>query len=171
MKKEIIFLVIIVIGFCFICGCNQSQPIQTVMRTPAPPPVPTPQNQFKVNEPATDGNVRVTFLGTQDGSRTGVEDKTYYITMKFENLRSDKEIIVYPQDFTLYTKDMKDGKVNTDIVYFAVLSQQYRLPPLTYDTANLEFYIPLGSVGSTVKFDFSRSSGVLDGGKVVYFIV
>jgi len=91
--------------------------------------------------------------------------------MKFENLRSDKEIIVYPQDFTLYTKDMKDGKVNTDIVYFAVLSQQYRLPPLTYDTANLEFYIPLGSVGSTVKFDFSRSSGVLDGGKVVYFIV
>jgi hypothetical protein len=169
MKKRIILLLIVVIGVFLVCGCaTQSQSSKTFVRTPTPSPVPTQQNQFKMNEPASDGNLRVTYLGTQDGERSGVNDKKYYVNVRFENSLYDKEIIVYPEDFTLYTTD---GKVYTTMFFYGVYSPQFRIKPRTSETGSLEFYVPLGTVGSKLKFDFSRPSGVLNGGKVVYFIL
>jgi hypothetical protein len=131
-------------------------------------PIPTPNNQFKVNEPATDGNLRVTFLGSSEGRRMGLEEKMYYVKVKFENLRSDKEIQVFPQDFELTTKN---GAVFTTIFFYMTPSQSYDLGPGQWGSPSLEYVVPLDAVGSKLKFDFSRPSGVLKGGKVVYFIL
>jgi len=167
MKKEIILLLIVIIGVCLICGCVNQSPSSSQKSVVTP--IPTPQNQFVINEPADDGNLRVTYLGATDsGRRTGFkgEEKTYYVRVKLENLRSDKEIQVFPQDFALTTKN---GAVFTTIFFYMVPAQSYDLGPGQWGDTYLEYTVPLDAVGSKLKFDFSRPSGVLKGGKIVYF--
>jgi hypothetical protein len=169
MKKEILFLLIFVIGICLICGCvNQSH--SSTPKSVATP-IPTPQNHFNINEPATDGNLRVTVLGTREGGdRVGFngDKKMYYVKVKLENLRSDKKIQVYPQDFTLFTKNGGDFSTMFFASYY---SQSYDVSPNKYGSPELEYTVPLDAVGDKLKFDFSRPSGVLKGGKVVYFVL
>jgi hypothetical protein len=161
MKKVTLLLLIIVIGVCLICGCvNQSQSAGT--------PIPTPNNQFKVNEPATDGNLSITFLGTEEGPHLGLNDKKYFVKVKLENLRSDKEIFIFPQEFELTTKT---GGILTTEFFYNLPSQSYEIKPKQWGSPSLEYYLPVNAAGSKLKFDFSRFSGVPKGEKVVYFIL
>jgi hypothetical protein len=167
MKKISGFLIILVfIGLILTAGCSQSrQPSGLTIPSLSLKPAPITYAQFQIHEPATDGNLSVTVLNAT-GVRSGVGKKKYYVQVKLVNLRSDNTIEVYPEDFQLTTTD---GSVYTTAVFYSVSSPGYNISPNRWGSPELEFNIPLDAVGSKLKFDFSRPSGVLNGGKIVYF--
>lgn len=137
-------------------------------------PIPTPNNQFKVNEPATDGNLRITVIRSYDyaGSSNNLFSPntkwvTKYIVLKLENLRSDRVIHILSADFRLLEGNIeysngafRDGD-----------SIKFDLQPSQREQVELGYAFADGTDLSTfnkLKFDFSGSGGNT-GSKIVYF--
>ena len=165
MKKEIILLFIFVIAASLICGCvTQSQSSQSVVRTARPTPVPTPQNQFVINEPASDGNLKITLLEFHDGDRIDTNIKRFLITVKLENLRTDKKIQILRGDFRLISSNYK---------FYPSLHfydhDTISLAPGESITALLGDDIPQNVKNLRLQFDFSGPNGTGEGGPIVYF--
>lgn len=161
------------IGLIFTAGCSQIRQPSDQIRQPSGVTIPwfslktapTTNAQFPIHESATDGNLSVTVLNIT-GVRSGAGQKNYYVQVKLVNLRSDRTIEVYPEDFQLTTTD---GPVYTAAVFYSVPSHGYNISPHQWGSPELEFKIPLHAVISQLKFDFSRPAGLLKGGKIGYF--
>jgi hypothetical protein len=167
MKKiSGILIILVFLGLILIAGCLQGRhssglTLPSLLLKPAP----IPTTHFQMHEPATDGNLSVTVLNVT-AVRGGAGQLRYYIQVNLVNLRSDKEIHVYPKDFALATTD---GSVYNATSFYSVPSQSYDIKPDQGGSPELEFRVPLDAVGSTLKFDFSGPTGILNGGKIVYF--
>jgi hypothetical protein len=167
MKKISGFLIILIfIGLILTAGCSQSrQSSGLTIPSLSLKPAPTTDAQFQIHEPATDGNLSVTVLNTT-GVRSGAGQKKYYVQVRLVNLRSDHTIEVYPEDFQLTGPD---GSMYITTVFYSVPSHGYTLSPHQGGSPELEFNVPCDAVGYTLKFDFSRASGIPEGEKIVYF--
>ena len=91
------FIVLPVIFLLIVSGCITPSSISSP--TPPPTPPPTMTDTYKINEPATDGNLRVTLLKLREGDRTEGNNKELYIDLKIENLMSEKTIQILKEDF------------------------------------------------------------------------
>jgi hypothetical protein len=167
MKKiSGILIFLVFLGLILTAGCSQSSHSSGLtIPSLSLKPAPIPDAQFQIHEPATDGNLSVTVLNIT-AVRGGAGQLRYYVQVRLVNLRSDKEIHVYPKDFELTTTD---GAVYNATSFYSGASQSYDIKPDQWGSPELEFRVPLNAVGSTLKFDFSGPTGILNGGKIVYF--
>jgi len=159
MRKEIILLSIVVIGVCFICGCvnqSQSQSRQTVVT-----PAPALKTHYALNEPATDGTLRITVLGTRDSFERS-NTKTFHVSLKLENLKSGT-IHMLSGDFQLLDENNNLISPGHQLGYH---DSKYDLLPNQREQTELFFYIYPNDKGKTIKYDFIGSSGK---NSVVYF--
>ena len=159
MKKNSIFLILIVISFVFLCGCttqsNSSSSVVTV--------APIQKTQFSINEPATDGNLRITLLGTRESFERS-NTKTFTVSLKLENLKSDKTIQMLAGDFQLLDDN---NNLISPAHQLNSYSAKYDLRPGQREQIDLDFFIYPDQKGSKIKYDFSGSSGI--SGPIVIF--
>jgi len=168
----IFFIILVAIFFNPIGYLNTNPSPQKSVVTP----IPTPKMQFNLNEPATDGNLRITVIRSYDyaGSSKSffspeTKWKTKYIILTLENLRSDRVIHILSADFRLLEGNIeysngafRDG----DSIKFDLQPSQREQVELGYafaDGTDLSKF-------NKLKFDFSGSGGNT-GSKIVYFIL
>lgn len=167
MNKQIILLLIVVIGVCLICGCvNQSQ---TSPQKPVATPTPALKTQFNMNEPATDGNLKITVISSFTYDNPYLKSNTRYFRLKLENLQSDRTIQLLAGDFKLLdgnNNEYSNGK-------FEDGSTKFDIKPNQREQQDIGFGFPSGtdlSTSNKLKFDFSASGGN-SGSPIVYFIL
>lgn len=172
MKKEIILLFIVVIGVCLICGCvNQSQ---SSSQKSVVIPTPTLKTHYVLNEPATDGNLRITVVNV--GGRIkqdllqGTSIKICQPVLKLENLNSGKTVQLLASDFQLLDEN---NNIISSYITFGGGESKYNLAPNQREQEVLEVYNydysseKAKGRSPILKFDFSVSSGK----RIVYFIL
>jgi hypothetical protein len=162
MKKYPILFIIFLMLIVLICGCiaqSQSKSQSSVIST-----APTPKNQFKAMEPASDDNLKITVLGAGDGDRTYGNNKKFLIKIRLENLRSDKKIQILGSDFRLLSSNYVPQQQS-----FIGAGTSYDLGPGQWGEPTLEYEIPQNAKGLRLQFDFSGPSGKGEGGPIVYF--
>jgi hypothetical protein len=168
MKKIFVFTTISIIVLVLIGGCvSQSSSQKSVV---APTPIPTLKTQFNVNEPATDGNLRITVIDVSDQSYPNFDSKTKWITLKLENLNSGKEIQILGSDFKLI--DGKGNEYSNGGFRNQPDRTKFRLNPNQREQVQIGW----GFAGSNtnlesfnkLKFDFSGSGGNT-GSSIIYF--
>ena len=160
-----VLIILVLIGLIITAGCSQGTPKTT--SAIAISPAPTQQTQFNANEPASDGNLKVTVLKTVDGDRTFGNNKYIYITVQLENLRTDKKIQIMGSDFKLLSSNYDI----TQPINLNLPSLTLDISPGRYTQQKLESVIPQDAKNLKLQFDFSGPSGVGKGGKVVWFVL
>jgi hypothetical protein len=152
MKKGIFFFLIIVIGFCLICGCTSHSQ--------------SPKTQFNVNESASDGILRVTVIQSNDTyieippipyfsyevkqeRRMGIKN----IVLTLENLKSDRVIHISSTDFRLVDATPSEHSygyfVGGVMAGGVLLSTDFRLvDPIENSDGHF-----VGEEGTYIKFD------------------
>lgn len=152
MKRTLVFLAFVFIVSVLICGCTEKTPSPAATVTPAP----TEKTEFSINDPWTDGNLRITILGTRE--ITGRSNtRTFTVSLKLENLGPDKTIHLSAGDFLLLDSD---NTVISPAQQPDPRSATYDLGPGQRDETDLDFYLNPDQTGSKIRYDFSWSSGV-----------
>ena len=100
MKRSLVFPALVFIVSVMVCGCTEKTPSPAGTATPAP----TEKTEFSINDPWTDGNLRITILGTRE--ITGRSDtRTVTVSLKLENRGPGKTIHLSAGDFQLLDSD------------------------------------------------------------------
>jgi len=170
-SKNSIFIIGLIVFFIILVAIFFN-PMGYLKTNPSPQktiitPIPTPNNQFKVNEPATDGNLRITVINSHDYANPYLKSNTRYITLKLENLRSDGVIHILAGDFRLLDSngnEYSNGK-------FEDGSTKFDINPNQREQEDIGFGFASGTDLSTfnkLKFDFSGSGGKT-GSTIVHF--
>jgi hypothetical protein len=158
MEKNLDISLILLVGLITLSGCITNSPKQTAHSVIVTSP--TPQIQYNVMEPVTDGNLKITILRAIDGDRTYGTGKKYSVKIRLENLGTEKNIQVFNSDFRLLSS-------NYNLQQNAFLKSD--LGPRQYDEPILDFTIPQDALDLKLQFDFSGPSGIGKGGKIVIF--
>lgn len=159
MKKPFLLFGALILCILCVAGCLQSS--QTTSNTQ---PSVTAINRYKINEPVSDGNLKVTVIKTWDGNRISGSKKEFTVQLKIQNLQSDKKIQVRGEDLTLF--DLSNHGYTT--TYLGPMGN-FDLGPNQSGSPEFVFIIPQNAQGLIFKFDFSGPSGKGSGGEVAYF--
>jgi hypothetical protein len=98
MKKVLVFLSLILIGFVLLCGCSQQS-------NSALPSNPTQKTEFSMNEMVTDGKLQLTVLDKKEWIDKQRDIKIVSILLRLKNLRSEQPIFLLATDFSLGNSD------------------------------------------------------------------
>jgi ribosomal protein L40E len=107
---------------------------------------------YLMNQPASDGNLQVAVIKIRDGARSANSKKFIFVTVTFQNLRSDNPLRVSSGDFILldaagnpYPSLGLGEKVAQDVA------------PLNSGSYDLMFEIPQDAAGLKIQYSFPAS--------------
>ncbi|MCJ7742144.1 MAG: hypothetical protein MUO95_05585 [Methanoregula sp.] len=177
MRKEIILLSVIFIGVCLVCGCVTQSKTTSTPRVITPSP--GPQTEFSINEPASDGVLRISVIRSSsfaDSLPAGLSSParrwiSKIIVLNLENLRSDRTIHLETSDFRLINTD--NHEYLDGYFYGKLNSTNFDLYPGQREQLSLAYDFKENTDMSTFRkliFDFSCSNGKM-GPPLVYFLV
>lgn len=152
-----------------------------------PTPQPTKTDTYKLNEPATDGNLQITLLESREGDRTEGNNKELYVDLKIDNLRSDKTIQILTEDFLFinsvgqrypsneydFTHRITVTELGGSLLGCSVeyLHNPCNLYPGESQTYDVKGIVPQNSQGLKLRFNYGGPSGKGSNGPFVYFNV
>jgi hypothetical protein len=128
---------------------SSGQEFDTLSKTAGTPDI----SSLSMNQPATDGMLRVAVVKTRDGAQSANSKKFLLVTVSLQNLRADQPLHVSASDFTLL-----DGTGHQYPSYGLGDKIAQDIGPLTSESYDLIYEIPWNSEGLNVRYGFPRSA-------------
>jgi hypothetical protein len=164
MKALFVFIPLAAMVLLTLCvsGCSSDQQINS-----SSTPVPTTIPMYRVGDPASDGNLKVTLISLHYGNRINPNAQELVLTFRIENLKNDETYIIFKDDFTFTSSEFVLTPQNTTNCWSTW--DMLEVYPGSYTISWLCYAVPFGAKNLTLAFDFSGPNKYPPYGPVALF--